>query len=176
MKSILGKEMISEGERLARELVWENITKLCVYDQQKVISTEEQFKIAYFVWKKFRYRPWFTNLTHRFWNYYRYEIYWMEYMLWLQKRGFLDFVPPNDLQDREKTFIINNEEVHGSIELYSEFMEEKAQCRVGGKKEKVRWGDTEMEITRIGKEFIPPVARRKWRPKKKKERDNEEDR
>ena len=160
--------MKAEGERLARELVWDNITKLCVYDQKKVSSVEEQFKIAYWVYKQFHYRPWFTNLTYQFWNYYRYEIYWMEYMIWLQKRGFLDFVPPSDLQDHKKRFIINNEEVQGSIELFSEFMEEKAQCRIGGRKEKTNWGGVELEIERMGRKFEPPVARRKWRPRKKK--------
>lgn len=165
--------MKCEGEELARKYVWDNIAKLCVYDQKKVSSVEDQFKIAYFVYGRFKYRPWFTNLTYQFWQYYRYEIYWMEYMIWLQKKGFLDFVPPSDLQDHRKTFIINNEEVQGSTELFSEFMEEKAQCRIGGRKETVRWGDFDFTTTRLGRKFEPPVARRKWRPRKKKEKDKD---
>ena len=161
--------MTSEGERLARELVWENITKLDWRDQKKVVSVESQFKIAYYVFKRFKYRPWFTNLTYKFYEYYRYDMYWMEYMLWLKKKGFLDFVPPNDLQDHSKKFIINGLITKGSPELFAEFMSEKAACRVGGIKEKTNWGGIELEIERTGRTFYPPKRRFRKRPKKRNE-------
>ena len=127
----------SIAEGLIERYGIENITKLTWKEQKLLPSTTMQFKVGYYIWKRFKYRAWFTNLTYKFWDYYRYDMYWMEYVLWMQKKGFLDFVPPSDLQDRGKVFIINNEEVHGSVELFGEFMEEKAQYRVGGRREKL---------------------------------------
>jgi len=160
--------MESEAERLIEQYGIENITKLTWKEQKQLPITVDQFKVAYYIWKRFKYRPWFTNLTYKFYDRYRYDMYWMEYVLWMQKKGFLDFVPPSDLQDRGKVFIIGGEEIKGSVELFTEFMEEKAQCRVGGRREKLVWGGVELETTRQGRKFVPPKVkfRRYWKRRK----------